>query len=102
MTIKLGKGTPVDRAKFDAEMEAALLAHSENPTTETQAELVRLYEVGTGYRGGCGVCRNGRNMFVKGLAAMASGDAEGGLKQVRGGFAAVGFKATRLKKFFGG
>lgn len=101
MVVRIGQGSKVDRDAFDAEFQAALTAHAENPTAETQSELVRLYEKGTQYKGGCGACRNGRNMVVRGLAAMASGDTEAGRAQIRGGFAAVGFKADRLKKFFG-
>lgn len=102
MVVRYGTGSQQDREAFDAEFQAALLAHAENPTAETQSELVRLYEKGTKYKGGCGACRNGRNLFIRGLAALASGDTEGGKSQIRGGFAAVGFKADRLKKFFGG
>lgn len=101
MVVRIGQGTPVERETFDAEFQAALLAHSQNPTPETQSELVRLYEKGTKYKGGCGACRNGRNMVVRGLAALAEGKSDEGMAQIRGGFAAVGFKADRLKKFFG-
>lgn len=101
MVTRIGTGTPADREKWDADFKAALLAHGENPTAETQETLVKLYESGTNYKGGCGACRNGRNMFIKGLAAMASGDSDGGMAQIRGGLASVGFKLDRLRRYFG-
>lgn len=101
MVVRIGQGTKAEIEAFDAEFQAALLAHSQNPTAETQSELVRLYEKGTKYKAGCGACRNGRNMVVRGLAALAEGKGDEGIAQIRGGFAAVGFKADRLKKFFG-
>ena len=102
MAVKIRKGTKADAEKFDADFQAALTEYSQNPTPETQARLTELYESGSGYTSGCGACRNGRALFIRGLAAMASGDASGGLAQVKGGFAAVGFKLDRMKKFFGG
>ena len=79
-------------ADAQARLEAAIARYAETNNPADQAEAVRLYEVVSKFKAGCGVCTAGRKMFIEGLSAMVHGDTAGAAAKIRGAV-----KSVRLK-----
>lgn len=55
----------------------------------------------TEFDSGCGICRNGREMFKKGVKQIISGNSLEGLNSIKASKAALKVNLHRLAKKFG-
>lgn len=92
--IKVRRGGDPD---LQAKLEAALIRYADGGDPADHAEAIRLYELSTNYRGGCGVCIAGRALFIKGLADIAAGRGGDGLSKLRGAMRSVAVKFDVLR-----
>jgi hypothetical protein len=65
------------------------------------AELLRLYELNSGYRQGCGACAAGRRAFSEGLDAFLAGDKAVAFAKIQTSIKSVQFKFDKFKAKFG-
>lgn len=84
-------------ADAQARLEAAIARYAETGSPADKAEAVRLFEVVSKFKAGCGVCVAGRKMFIEGLTALASGDGAGAAAKLRGAVKSVRLKLDILR-----
>lgn len=100
ITVKRN-GSEKNLAELDAKMQTLLLELADNPDPEKEKEVVKLYEQMTNYDSGCGICRNGREMFKKGVKQIMAGQPLEGLNAIKATKVALMVNVRRLaKKFF--
>jgi len=75
-----------------AQLEAAIARYAETNDQADHAEALRLYEVVSRFKAGCGACIAGRKMFIEGMAALAKGDGQAGIAKLRGAMRSVRLK----------
>ena len=86
-----------DTADVQEKLEAAIARYAETKQPADQAEAVRLYEVASRYKAGCGVCQAGRSLFIKGLGDIASGKGGDGIAKLKGALKSVSLKWDILR-----
>lgn len=99
ITVKRN-GSEKNLAELDAKMQTLLLELADNPDPEKEKEVVKLYEQMTNYDSGCGICRNGREMFKKGVKQIMSGQTLEGLNSIKATKVAFMVNVRRLAKSF--
>lgn len=100
ITIKKKSGKQTE-TELDAKMQKLLFELGENPDPEKEKEVISLYEKMTDYDSSCGICRNGREMFKKGIKEIMSGNAQGGIQFIKASRAALTVNLHRLARKFG-
>lgn len=75
-----------------AKLEAAIARYAETGDPADHAESLRLYEVVSRFKSGCGVCMAGRKMFIDGLSSLAKGEGATGVAKLRGALKTVKLK----------
>jgi len=80
-----------------AKLEAAIARFAETNAAADQAEAVRLYELASRYKAGCGVCQAGRSLFIKGLGDLAAGNGSDGIAKLKGALKSVSLKWDILR-----
>lgn len=100
ITVKKHNGNKTE-TELDARMQQLLFELGENPDPEKEQEVIKLYEKMTDYDSGCGICRNGREMFKKGVKAIMSGNTQDGFNFIKGSRAALTVNLRRLARKFG-
>lgn len=84
--------------KKASELEDLLVEISNNPDDlELRQKAVSLHEEVTNYKSGCGACIAGRNLFIKGLESIASGESSEGLAQMRASMRSFSLKWATLR-----
>lgn len=86
---------------LDAKMQQLLVELADNPDPEKEKEVIKLYEQMTEFDSGCGICRNGREMFKKGVKQIIAGNTLEGLNAIKASKAALKVNLHRLAKKFG-
>lgn len=86
---------------LDAKMQKLLSELADNPDPAKEQEVIKLYEQMTEFDSGCGICRNGREMFKKGVKQIISGNALEGLNSIKASKVALRVNLHRLAKKFG-
>lgn len=79
-----------------ANLEAAIARYAETNDPADHAEALRLYEIVSGFKAGCGVCIAGRKNFVQGLSAIVQGDLTTGANKMRNAMRSVRLKLDIL------
>lgn len=82
-------------------MQKLLGELAENPDPEKEQAVIKIYEQMTEYDRSCGICRNGRAMFKKGVNQIISGNYLEGLNSIKASKAALKVNLSRLAKKFG-
>lgn len=100
ITVK-EKGQSATAKELDAKMQQLLVELANNPDPEKEKEVIKLYEQMTAFDSGCGICRNGREMFKKGVKQIISGNSLEGLNSIKASKAAFKVNLHRLAKKFG-
>lgn len=100
ITVK-EKGQSATAKELDAKMQQLLVELANNPDPEKEKEVIKLYEQMTAFDSGCGICRNGREMFKKGVKQIISGNSLEGLNSIKASKAALKVNLHRLAKRFG-
>lgn len=100
ITVKKN-GNSETEAELDAKMQKLLLELAEKPDPEKEKVVIKLYEQMTEYDSSCGICRNGRAMFKKGVKQIISGHSLEGLNSIKASNAALKVNLRRLAKKFG-
>lgn len=100
ITVKKS-GESKTESELDAKMQKLLVELANNPDPEKEQEVIRLYEQMTEFDSGCGICRNGREMFKKGVKQIISGNSLEGLNAIKASKVALKVNLRRLAKKFG-
>lgn len=100
ITVKKS-GDSHSKSDLDAKMQKLLVELAGNPDPEKEKEVIKLYEKLTEFDSGCGICRNGREMFKKGIKQIISGNSLEGLNSIKASKAALKINLHRLAKKFG-
>ena len=90
--INVRHGSPAEAQATQQQLEAAIARYAETGSAQDHAEALRLYEVVSRFKAGCGVCIAGRKMFIEGMAALAKGEGGTAMAKLRGAV-----KTVRLK-----
>lgn len=100
--IKVKKiGGTETQSELDAKMQKLLIELADSPDPEKEKEVIKLYELMTEFDSGCGICRNGREMFKKGVKQIISGNSLEGLNSIKASRVALKVNLHRLAKKFG-
>ncbi len=91
----------VDVTEIEAKLADATMKWQKSKSPSDQAELMRLYEIYSGYKPGCPACIAGRQMFIESLGLLAKGDGQAALAKMMSSFRTVKFKASILKEKLG-
>lgn len=100
ITVKRN-GNDHTETELDKKMQVLLLELAENPDPEKEKEVIKLYEQMTDFKSGCGICRNGREMFKKGVKQIISGESLEGLTSIKATKVALKINLRRLAQKFG-
>lgn len=100
ITVKKN-GDSKSASELDAKMQQLLLELAQDYDPEKEKEVIRLYEKMTGFKSGCGICRNGREMFKKGVKQIIEGQTLEGLNAIKASRVALSVNLRRLAKKFG-
>lgn len=78
------------------QLEAAIARYAQTNDPLDHAEALRLYEVVSRFKAGCGACIAGRKMFIEGLSALAKGEGVEGVAKLKGALRSVRLKLESL------
>jgi len=95
--ISIRHGSSPQAQASQQQLEAAIARYAESGSPEDHAEALRLYEVVSRFKAGCGVCIAGRKMFIEGMAALAKGEGSTALAKLRGAVKSVRLKLDILR-----
>jgi hypothetical protein len=84
-----------------AQLETALVRYAETNDPADHQECLRLWEISTQFKSGCGACISGRSLFIKSLTDIANGDGAAGIAKMRGAMKSVTIKWDVLKSKIG-
>lgn len=94
-------GNSKPESELDAKMQEILVELVGTPNPEKEKEVLKLYEQMTDFDSGCGICRNGREMFKKGVKQIISGESLEGLTSIKASKVALKINLRRLAQKFG-
>lgn len=90
------KRNNIDLAEAKTKMEELLVTYSQDPSAANKAAVDAQYQYMTRFKSGCGTCIAGRNLMMRGLADLATGNISDAKKKIGGAVKSVSLKLDSL------